>query len=313
MSDGAPAAIFVHLPKTAGMSLFVALCEQFGPQVASLYGVDYSHPAEAVRILRDPQFVVYCGHFSFGLHRWMTRPALYFAVAREPVRRIVSLYYFMRRHRQRFLERCGEPLSVGELCARGIAPPFYEDFGPWIEGRDTLEAFLECPAADLDNGMVRRFSGLGHAPGRCPDSALELAQRQIAACFSVVGLIERYPETLQLLRRTLGWPNLREQRVNARRAKAAHGDLAPPLIQRIERMNALDCALHAWICERFERQLREPAPPILVPPGAQTDPAGFPAGKPLGTDVMFELWRHLKGDEGPDPELGGPFVMPPIA
>jgi hypothetical protein len=261
--------VFVHMPKTGGMSLFTGLCQAQAGRIADLYNLSSRDASAAAPLLNDTSCSVYAGHFSFGLHEWLTRPVYYMSVVRHPVKRILSLYLFVSEYRRRFLRRAANTGSpVATLVLDKSTPDYYADFLPWIAGRDTLRTFLECPAAELDNGMVRRFSGFGLRPEACPDSALELAKYNIEQFFSVVGVLERFAQTIELLRRTLELHWIEEQQVNGTREKAEFNVEAQ---RHIANMNRLDLDLYAWIVARFERQLVDAPQAIRVPGGGRKD------------------------------------------
>ena len=60
------------------------------------------------------------------------------------------------------------------------------DFLPWIEGQQTQTKFLRCLSAELDSGLIRRFSGVGLNAQRCPKEAFDKAKRNIERYFSLV-------------------------------------------------------------------------------------------------------------------------------
>lgn len=261
--------VFVHMPKTGGMSLFTGLCQVHAGHIADLYNLSSRDASAAAPLLNDTSHSVYAGHFSFGLHEWLTRPVYYMSVARHPVKRILSLYLFVSEYRRRFLRLAattGKPVT--ELVLDPTAPDYYADFLPWIAGRDTLRSFLECPAAELDNGMVRRFSGFGLKPEICPTLALEQAKHNIERFFTFVGVLERFAQTLELLQRTLHVHCIAEPQVNSTPEKADFNEQAE---RYIADMNQLDLELYDWIVERFENQLENPPPPICVPGGGRKD------------------------------------------
>ncbi len=88
--------IFMHIPKTGGMSLFTAFCKFWGTRIADLYNVSSADPGPAEAAIRAQDKCLYCGHFPFGLHEWFDRPVCYASVLRQPVERVVSLYHYVQ-------------------------------------------------------------------------------------------------------------------------------------------------------------------------------------------------------------------------
>jgi hypothetical protein len=288
--------IFMHNPKTGGMSIFTAFTSLWGTDIADLYDVSRRNLSLAEQAVRDRSKALYCGHYGFGLHDWLDRPAYYASVLREPVSRVVSLYNYcvpiLNVHRKRLQQLGGD---FAKLSAQPRISDFYLDFEPWLAGEPTAEAFFASPCAELDNGMVRRFSGHGLSPAPCPDSALDLAKQNIEQYFSVVGVLERYPETLQLMADAFGLPALSAHHVNARRNKEKEPPLGEALMEKIRAMNRLDLALYDWVCERFDAQLAKPPAAVLVPAGGRTDYGAMPLWRAVGRSPLREAAMKERG------------------
>ena len=185
--------------------MFAAMCEYHGMEIADMYNMsafaEDSAPVGAV--LRDTNKRVYAGHFPFGLHQWLSRPSCYMAIVRKPLDRILSLYYYTIQYRASIrLARKETGQTIQQLFDNRIATDFYVDFIPWINGEQTLSRFLRCISPELDNGMVRRFSGIGMDSYPCPGEALGLAKENIRNYYSVVGVQERYQDTVHMARIT---------------------------------------------------------------------------------------------------------------
>ncbi len=266
--------IFTHIPKTGGMSMFASMCEYHGMKMADMYNMsafdDDRTPLE--EMLTDPDRSVYAGHFPFGLHEWLSKPSYYMAIVRKPIDRIMSLYYYSIQYRD-FIRSARKTTgqSYKEIFDSRTAADFYKDFLPWIKADQTLNGFLRCPSLELDNGMVRRFSGIGLQEGPCPEDALDAARKNIETYYSVVGVQERYEDTVRMTRMAFN-VNLTEFHINRGVDKKKKGH-KPDISQRkrIKEMNKLDIQLYDWILERFEQQLANPARPIEVAGGKRSD------------------------------------------
>ncbi len=289
--------IFMHVPKTGGMSMFNGFCSEYGSNIADFYNVSARLARSAAHLLLDERICVYCGHFPFGLHKWLTRPSSYMAIVRHPVSRILSLYYYSITLRQFILNiKERRKLAIHEVFARGNAPDYYEDFIPWIEGKQTLELFLDCESAELDNAMVRRFSGIGLERVNCPEKALTKAKKNIAAYFSVVGVQEQYLQTLELVRATFGWPWLKEFTINVTPEKPEQRPaVAGSFKKRIAEQNYLDMELYEWLVEKFNKQCAKPVPPVIVPGGGRTDFINMKLWKAVGRSPVRDALMRSKG------------------
>lgn len=299
MVDGSHPLLFMHIPRTGGMSLFTAFCARFGKRIGDLYDVSPLDAQEAARLIRAPNLSIYCGHFCFGLHEWFDRPTCYASVVRHPVERMISLYYYLNVYRRRIRRLAREKkVTPAELFGDGSVPDYYADFLPWLEGENRLETFLACPSAELENGMVRRFSGVGLAVGPCVADALERAQEVIETCFSIVGVFERFACTLERFKKTFGWPWLEAQPVNARpRLQPDVPAVTEKDKARIAEMNRLDMALYEWVMHRFDHRVRPGRTPVFVPGGKRSDFAQVPLWKAVGVSP----WRKAAMQSGGPP------------
>jgi hypothetical protein len=293
--------LFVHIPKTAGMSMFRSLTDQYAGRLADLYNVTFARPEAALEMAKDATRAVYCGHFCFGYHEWFSRPCYYMSVARHPVDRVLSLYLYVGQYRRSFAQRAtSRGQSIRDFLTRADAPDFYADYMPWMEGKDTLRAFLSCPSTALDNDMVRHLSGFGMLKERCPAEALEQAKKNIEQCFSVVGVQEQYNDTLELMRNVFDWQWIKPSTVNVTRDKSQFNQAARDFIAQ---MNPLDVALYDWIGERFEKHKQRAPAPVLVEGKNRTDSPAEVLYRAVGTSP----WRDavVKGEKFVPPQ-GGP-------
>jgi len=265
--------IFTHIPKTGGMSMFAAMCEHHGMKMADLYNISIrdTDKAPVEKLLTDQEKSVFAGHFPFGLHEWLSRPSCYMAIVRKPLDRIISLYYYSIQFREITLKAREEWTSFQALFDNRIVPDFYVDFLPWIQGEQTQTKFLRCLSAELDNGMVRRFSGFGLNAKPCPKEALGEAKRNIERYYSLVGVQEQFQDTMDLVSIMFD-VNLTEYHINKGVKKNdTEEKLTLKIRQRINEMNRLDNDLYQWVVNRFNKKLLNPGEPIIVPGGGRTD------------------------------------------
>jgi len=168
----------------------------------------------------------YCEHIEFGLHEFLSRPVSYFTLLREPVARVLSHYGFSAGRHQ------PNAASLSEHIATHV------------------EANLQTR---LLAGPYARIAPLS------PAERLERAKGNLRAC-AMVGLTERFDETMLLLKKAHGWRMPFYERSNVSQHRLTREDIPASIIRQIEADNALDAELYACAQELFETQVREYGP-----------------------------------------------------
>ena len=231
--------IFLHIPKTAGSALRDIIRKNYRKtEIYDFPDMDAREAMEQFSLLPDSQRGSYravMGHMWFGLHETLPRPSTYLTLLREPVERTVSHYHFVRRTRGHYLHRTvtDRQLSIGEYVSSGIS-------------------------TELDNGQTRLVAGAQDEErypfGACTEELLGQACENLQNRFSVVGLQERFNETLLLLERMLGW-RTRQTRKNVTRRRPTVEELTDEEREIIEAHNCLDRRLYDFAVKLFEGQL----------------------------------------------------------
>ena len=241
-NTGQPLVIFLHHMKTGGTTLRRIIRRQYPPGAAlsvvhrhfDFSSDQFDRVGAAVRE-RDVRLVQ--GHIPFGLHeRWQV-DATYVTLLREPVDRVVSLYYYMLQQHQADFLQDGRPIG--------------------------LERFIKSERAiamEVDNAQTRRLSGLNPEFGRCSREMLDRAREHLHRHFSVVGVTEQFDQTLILLQKTFGWRYPLYTRDNVTRSREKKEALAPGTIELVERYNELDRELYDEARAMLADQIRRHEP-----------------------------------------------------
>jgi hypothetical protein len=230
------AVIFLHIPKCAGSAFRDVLAANYDIRHAFIVRA----PAEdhIALLKRLPEFEraslrLVAGHVPYGIHELLPGPSEYVTFLRDPVDRVVSLYYFIRRDTRHELHAAVRQMSLEEF-ARGELHP------------------------EITNCQTRQLSGreaTSFLSGTQPCDAEDLAR----ACrhletFGVVGLQERYDESVAMCSLRYGWtlPVLRE--INVTKGRADMAAVPPPVIARIRECNGFDEELYRHAVALFEKQ-----------------------------------------------------------
>ena len=236
--------IFVHIPKTAGTTMWNILREQYDPKTIYKcddfiilrdfqYYVAFVHKLWAISIEQRKQLNVIGGHIPFGFHKFLCRPSAYFTILRDPIERVVSDYYHLLRSSEHIFYRevTSKNMSLSDYVRSGINQT-------------------------LDNGQCRLLSGVLNAGyGQCTTEILDVAKANLREQFRVVGLAERFDETLILLKRAFGWRAPYYNAVNVAENKPRTYEIPADTLKVLEEYNELDLELYRYGQELFERLL----------------------------------------------------------
>ncbi len=225
------ALIFLHIPKTAGTTLNRIIDWQYNP--VSIFTVDpHRIRATVARFKtfseqRRRRFRVVRGHLLYGIHEFLPQGATYITMLREPVARLLSTYRFILRRPLHPLHR---KLKTGRLTV--------EDLIRMTPHRQNLQC--------------RFISGIGPG-GICDERVLDAAKENLTRSFRVVGLCERFQESLWLMMASFGWdvPFYENRKVAKIRPS-----IEPNVINAIREHNRLDFELYDFAKELFEENLR---------------------------------------------------------
>jgi hypothetical protein len=231
----APVVLFLHIPKAGGSTLGEYVYNQCcapnasddDPLNAGVAYLDYGFikdpelvvPEHVVNLLSRRDLRAVIGHFWFGLHEHITRPCRYITLLRDPLERVVSLYYYAKLQ---------DTVSLEEFARK---PPFRE----------------------VDNDQTRRLAGVNPPVGECTSAMLDLARENLRGHFDVVGTTERMEDTIARLNVKLGWN--REvvsypRNVNSERPKSSL--LTPEAVAAIRARNELDYELWRYASELLD-------------------------------------------------------------
>jgi sulfotransferase famil protein len=242
-----PRVIHLHVSKTAGTSLREILCLQYGTGAVHRMGdIDTTGDGRALgpdvmRAIERKSIRAFSGHMAFGLHEYIPGPSTYVTLLRHPIARIRSYYHWVLRHPQSPIRR-------------------------QLTRAPTFDEFLEhgLVRALVDNGQTRLLGLPLLAWDRPIDrDTLRIAKRNLDA-FSVPGLVERFDDSVGMMRRLLGWRVPTGARLNV----APTWEEPPPhTLRTLRRRNQLDLELHAFAAERFSELQSRRGSPAVEPGG----------------------------------------------
>lgn len=229
------ALIFLHIPKTAGTTLNRIIEWQYSPfEIFTMDPYRIRATPERLKRLsegRRRRLRMVRGHMFYGVHEYLPQGATYFTMLRDPVARALSTYYFILRRPLNPLHRKvkKERLTI-EDCLR-LFPQRHN---------------LQC----------RLIAGVKDAGPTGDERILDMAKENLLKSFSVVGICERFEESLMLMATTFDWeiPFYKNCKVSKTRPQ-----MAPGTVDMIRDYNRLDVELYEFSKGIFEESLQKKA------------------------------------------------------
>ncbi len=231
--------IFQHIPKTAGTTLRYIIQYQFPPSsICELYGSSGPH-VERINKLKNlsesqrKKIKIINTHLGFGLHKFMSQPYTYITFLREPIERVISMYYYYQKTKN----------------------PIFQHL--------SLQEFVQTYGA-VQNGMTKNLSGVTlkrqllqpKDKDKVPFSEenLDIAKKNLQTHFKLVGISEKFDESLMLLKRILGWKIPLHDKSNvSKRAR----DIPQETLSLIEKLNQFDLQLYEYAKLVFEELINQ--------------------------------------------------------
>jgi hypothetical protein len=123
-----------------------------------------------------------------------------------------------------------------------------------------VESGVHLGMSDYQTRILAGAEWHDSAYGKCPDEALEVVKANFKRDFAVIGLTERFDETLLLLRRAFGWNDLFYTRQNITRQRPRINELSADTLAAIVDVNQVDIKLYQYVKKLFDEEVREQGP-----------------------------------------------------
>lgn len=253
--------IFLHLPKTGGLTLHKMLAHKFpgnqfkvfhtkqyspeeleshktfvkmmeNPLLRAMYYKWHSKYRRLQKIIADPETRCIRGHFDLSIMPFFPKDTTMITLMRDPLARIVSHYYYYQRNEEPDQRLRALALSTSLL--------------DWVTRSNLTE---------MDNGMTRRISGDLNLPcGKLTSATLEKAKENLSR-FAVVGLTERFEESQILIHRAIDLPYTRYTSANVRNSAERRTEIPAGTLDLVREYNHYDIELYAYAQQLLEQSL----------------------------------------------------------
>ena len=268
---------FYHFTKCGGTSFYSFLSSFFSedeiiPVERQYYPIDEWTETEwnSYRLYRHARH-------NFDFVKENCRPGHSIDLLRDPVRRVVSLYHYLRQP-GRFVESNDE---LNKRFGKGLTAARNLSFEEWLQ--------LESPRFGPPINHYTACLSCGpttyaQASQQKRREYLKQAKRNLRDGFAFFGITERYKESKMLFCRSFGLPNhfaQGEEFFNSATRSRYTEEFSREVLARIEELNREDLELYQFACELFDERLaasdkwheKKPKFPIESQPVPELTPA----------------------------------------
>jgi len=230
--------VFLHIPKTGGSTVSNIIKRNFeedecyicGSRGESQYQSNLNFISLDENQKRKYKFIA--GHVELILLQSLPQEHFSFTFLRNPVDRMISMYYYILANEKHHLHEIVSKnrLSIKEFMAAKL----------WHE---------------LDNGMVRRLSGVRDLIpyGQCDSQLLESAKFNLLNNISFFGFLERFDESIFMLSKIVGLKDILYTKKNVTKKKPKRKDIDKDSIDAIVEYNKLDIELYNFARNHYRK------------------------------------------------------------
>lgn len=247
--------INLHIPKTAGSTLRTIINKQFcADEVYLLYKPfdpfvpNGSNQEDIKQLWMQEASRMRCiqGHLWYGIHHCFfcneseqdrslksktTFKYTYITMLREPVERVISFYYHILENPWHYLYEKATKMSLEEF----------------VTSDDTIIG------VNISNLQVRYLTGL---PRDLEKSDLKIAKNNIIKDFAVIGITERFDQSIWVMKNKLNWNEFGYSKENVTINRPSIKDIPQSIIEIIKEKNKLDMELYHFGEQLLEKDLR---------------------------------------------------------
>lgn len=250
--------IFARIPKTAGSTMKRILWQNYPTE--SLYHYISDRPWQPMfdQINRDQNIQCMQGHFGFGIHQHFQRSCSYITVLRHPLERTISYYYHVDKHLPYYASLTSRTLPSSPLpwdwFCRNLAHNLMTRYLSGYEWQysSKCESMVHFELDKLINSpAIESYLNVDSA------AMLAKAKQNIDAHFALVGLTERFDETLLLMKHILGWQKHLYVKHNVSNNRLPKPQCSPEIIDCIRAYNQWDIELYNYAQNLFDQQIKK--------------------------------------------------------
>jgi hypothetical protein len=250
-----PPFIFIGVNHTGSWSLHEAMEQSFGPEhFFTVESYTYEASTNAIPPLQaqlqalkqqlatiQPKFI-YC-HTALPVHLALTYDYAYATMLRNPCSRLISVYYWTRKYRDKDVH------WIPQIIKRGASLSDYIDYiadtGDYPGGLHPAQYFFD------------NWHSCGLIPKEFCGDHLNGTAHVLDNYFNFVGITEVFEESLFCFAGKLNLPYLPYWKLRGKSNRPSIGDIDPSIIRKIDKLTSVDMELYFRFRRRFEENYRE--------------------------------------------------------
>jgi hypothetical protein len=236
--------IFFHIYKCGGTTLNNIIKQQYKPEAYFHFDKNFTANNFANLGTADRKNIrMLAGHQKFGLHAQLPGTVKYFTMLRDPVKRIQSLYTYIRNNKNVDLHNIIPPAHLENI---DVFAEHINDYSP-IHGNNGMTRLI--------SGANYRFNGNDSWSHLVPASSIpesdlfEAARANIEKHFVFVGIMEDFDTSIILLAKILNWGNIYYKQRNISQKKEP--TLSEDSIAMLRVLNEQDEKLYRYVQEKI--------------------------------------------------------------
>lgn len=230
--------IFLHIPKAGGTTLHSVIRKNYDTD--KIYTLTGTRQAmiEFMKMPREEINKYDCvqGHMGFGFHKYFEDDIKYITLMRDPLKRVISLYFYILRTPQHYLFNLltGAKMGLKEFVESGATHELYD-------GQTRLLA--------SESGLGITFDD----KRKLDRSDLERAKKHLRDHFALVSTLDQFDEFLIAAQRILGWKDISYEKKNISHKKTETTDIDDHTLRTIGMNNEIDLELYNYAQEFFQK------------------------------------------------------------
>lgn len=231
--------IIMHIEHTGGTTLQRIIERQYRPEETYLNYKPRLKPTPIFMAKSEAErrrYKLIFGHLYYGIHRYVPGESRYLTILRHPVDRMISSYTYNARKETVPKHHLYKNNTITWAQHFDRRQDWMRQIGRIVGGDDSI----------LENWFRKTI----------PENALEIALEHLENDFAMVGLQDRYDESLLMMRYVLNWKKpIVYVRQNVTTKRVTLNDLAAEDRALIEKLAEVEMPLYEYAKKRFAAQI----------------------------------------------------------